>query len=227
MRARIWACVVTSRAVVGSSAISRSGLFSNAMAIMTRWRMPPDSSCGYDFQPGLRLGDADRRQHARGERSQARSCGTRSCSRMASAICSPTLITGLREVIGSWKIMAMSRPRIWRISPPLIVSRSRPLNRTSPDSSRVFAVRQADHRQARDRLAGTGLADDAQHPPALDAERHAVHRVHEPVRGTELHLQVLHFQQRHASPNDFASRNLAKDAKQTQQTVLCVLAPFA
>ena len=44
---RIWACTVTSSAVVGSSAISTFGLQASAMAIITRWRMPPESSCGY------------------------------------------------------------------------------------------------------------------------------------------------------------------------------------
>ena len=40
---RICAWTVTSSAVVGSSAMSRSGSHSSAMAIMTRWRMPPES----------------------------------------------------------------------------------------------------------------------------------------------------------------------------------------
>ena len=40
---RICACTVTSSAVVGSSAISRSGSFASAMAIITRWRWPPES----------------------------------------------------------------------------------------------------------------------------------------------------------------------------------------
>ena len=39
-------CVVTSRPVVGSSAISRAGSQAIAMAIMMRWHMPPDNSCG-------------------------------------------------------------------------------------------------------------------------------------------------------------------------------------
>ncbi len=39
-------CVVTSRPVVGSSAISKAGSQAMAMAIITRWHMPPDSSCG-------------------------------------------------------------------------------------------------------------------------------------------------------------------------------------
>ena len=40
---RICACTVTSSAVVGSSAIRRSGSLASAIAIMTRWRCPPDS----------------------------------------------------------------------------------------------------------------------------------------------------------------------------------------
>ena len=43
---RICAWIVTSSAVVGSSAISRSGSASSAMAIIARCRMPPLSSCG-------------------------------------------------------------------------------------------------------------------------------------------------------------------------------------
>ena len=43
---RIWAWIVTSSAVVGSSAISSFGLQASAMAIITRWRRPPDSWCG-------------------------------------------------------------------------------------------------------------------------------------------------------------------------------------
>ena len=43
MRSRMRAWIVTSRAVVGSSQMSRSGLHDSAMAITTRWRMPPES----------------------------------------------------------------------------------------------------------------------------------------------------------------------------------------
>ena len=39
-------CVVTSRPVVGSSAISSCGRQASASAITTRWHMPPDSSNG-------------------------------------------------------------------------------------------------------------------------------------------------------------------------------------
>ncbi len=43
---RICAWMVTSSAVVGSSAISSCGLQASAMAIITRWRIPPENWCG-------------------------------------------------------------------------------------------------------------------------------------------------------------------------------------
>ena len=42
-RRRICACTVTSRAVVGSSAISNAGEQASARAIIARWRMPPEN----------------------------------------------------------------------------------------------------------------------------------------------------------------------------------------
>jgi hypothetical protein len=40
------AWMVTSSAVVGSSAMSSLGSQDMAMAIITRWRMPPENWCG-------------------------------------------------------------------------------------------------------------------------------------------------------------------------------------
>ena len=42
----ICAWMVTSSAVVGSSAMISSGEQASAIAIMTRWRMPPENWCG-------------------------------------------------------------------------------------------------------------------------------------------------------------------------------------
>ncbi len=44
--ARMSRCTTTSSAVVGSSMMTSSGSAASAIAIMTRCRMPPDSSCG-------------------------------------------------------------------------------------------------------------------------------------------------------------------------------------
>ena len=49
IRSRICAWMVTSSAVVGSSAMRMSGSQASAMAIITLWRMPPESSKGYCF----------------------------------------------------------------------------------------------------------------------------------------------------------------------------------
>ena len=43
---RICACVVTSSAVVGSSAMRIVGSRISAIAIIARWRWPPESWCG-------------------------------------------------------------------------------------------------------------------------------------------------------------------------------------
>ena len=43
----IWACTVTSSALVGSSAISSFGWQISAIAISARWHMPPLNWCGY------------------------------------------------------------------------------------------------------------------------------------------------------------------------------------
>jgi hypothetical protein len=53
------ALIVTSSAVVGSSAMSSLGWQASAAAISARWRRPPDSWCGYSSTP-LRVRDADR-----------------------------------------------------------------------------------------------------------------------------------------------------------------------
>ena len=45
-RSMIWACTVASSAVVGSSAMIIRGESDSAMAIIARWRMPPENWCG-------------------------------------------------------------------------------------------------------------------------------------------------------------------------------------
>ena len=43
---RIWAWTMTSRAVVGSSPMTIAGSQARAIAIIARWRIPPESSWG-------------------------------------------------------------------------------------------------------------------------------------------------------------------------------------
>ena len=55
--ARICAWTVTSSAVVGSSATISSGAIASDIAIITRWRMPPEYWWGYEDEAARRVGD--------------------------------------------------------------------------------------------------------------------------------------------------------------------------
>src|SRR5712692_8910948 len=68
-------------------------------------------------------------------RSRARRRDILSCARSCSAICQPTVYTGVNAVIGSWKIIAISPPRTPRISRCDSRIRSRPRRSTSPSTT--------------------------------------------------------------------------------------------
>ena len=70
---RICAWMVTSSAVVGSSAIRIAGRQISAMAIMARWRRPPESSNGKKLTACSGAGKSDPAQHLDGPSS--RRCG--------------------------------------------------------------------------------------------------------------------------------------------------------
>ena len=131
--------MVTSSAVVGSSAISTLGDSDSAIAIITRWRIPPENSCGY----------ARARSRARGiptrsirltARSIASALEIFSWARICSTIWSPIRCTGLSDEIGSWKIIAISLPRICSSCSSLAVTSSRPPSFAEP-SKRAFGDR--------------------------------------------------------------------------------------
>ena len=120
---RICAWMVTSSAVVGSSAIKSLGWQASAIAIMTRWRRPPESSCGYCAKrrsgapiPTMRSSSSTRARIAAPPMLR--------CRRSVSPIWKPTGKVGFRLVIGSWKIMPMRLPRTSRIARSSRVSRS-------------------------------------------------------------------------------------------------------
>jgi len=134
-RSSSWAWMVTSSAVVGSSASSSRGEQASAMAIITRWRMPPESWCGKSSRrrSGVAMPTRSSRPIAR---LRASVFGMDSCARMVSMIWSPMRNTGFSEVIGSWKIMPMDGPRSVRNSFFDIPTSSRPSKRIEPDAIR-------------------------------------------------------------------------------------------
>ena len=127
----ISACVVTSRAVVGSSHTSRRGDVVSAPAIMTRCSMPPENSCGY----------CRRCSSGRGRRTAVSSSTARalaasadhpSASRSASVRWSPMVRIGLMPARGSWKIIAAPCRRSPRSVEAVAVSTPAPSSTTSP-----------------------------------------------------------------------------------------------
>ena len=128
---RICSWIDTSSAVVGSSAIIRSGSPASASAITTRWRIPPENSCGYALKrpAGCSIPTASRSSIAF---SNAALPASFVVLVIVSSNCAPIVINGLREVKGSWKIIPIFWPRISRISlssKSLIFS---PWNKTLP-----------------------------------------------------------------------------------------------
>ena len=78
------------------------------------------------------------------------------------------LLTGLSDVIGSWKIIAIFGPRISRSRARRAPRISSPSSSTEPGRIRRPLVVEAHHGEAGDALAGAGLADDAERLSLLE-----------------------------------------------------------
>ena len=130
-RARICACTVTSRAVVGSSQMSSFGSHASAIAIIARWRWPPESWCGKLSTRRSGSGMPVRRSSSIARPRAAFSRSPR-CVSSTSPIWLPTVNSGFSAVIGSWKIIAISVPRMPRISRSDARHRSLPSKRIAP-----------------------------------------------------------------------------------------------
>ena len=131
IRSRMPDCVVTSSAVVGSSAISSAGCSAMACAIITRWRWPPDNSCGKRSSP-YRAAGIPTRSSLAAAISRASERLVPAWITSVSATCAPIVRTGFSAVIGSWKIIAMRRPRIPHIAASSSANRSSPSSRAAP-----------------------------------------------------------------------------------------------
>ena len=182
---RICAWIVTSSAVVGSSAISSSGLVDSAIAIITRWRMPPESWCGYAL--------------ARRLASAMPTCPSISIARSHAplAVDLPVELDRLRDLVAHrvdrverrHGLLEDHRDGVAADVAHLVVGQLQQVAPVEPDLARDGLARALDqpHRGHRgDALAAAGLADDAQRLAVLDLERHAVHGADDAVRGEEM-----------------------------------------
>ena len=145
---RICAWVVTSSAVVGSSAISSRGSQISAAAITARCRMPPDSSCGNRVSCSRGRGSPTRSSISAAASRAADLLAPR-CSRSVSPTWSPIRWVGFSEVIGSWKTMPTSAPRTLRSSRSASPVSSRPASAMLP---RVIAFSGSSPASARPRV---------------------------------------------------------------------------
>ena len=187
-RSRICACVVTSSAVVGSSAIRMRGAHDSAMrdhralaqaaaqlervlvdAALRLAGCPPGASISIARSPRLRLVQ-------------------RRCSRIVSIIWLPTVWTGLNDVIGSWKTSAdlAAADRRASAGPSRVEPRPgrstvavRPSGRSriSPAHDAARPLDDAEDRARGHALAAAALADDAERAARVHVEARAVHRL--------------------------------------------------
>ena len=163
IRSRICAWIVTSSAVVGSSAISTRGLQASAIAIIARCRMPPDSWCGYSLARCAGSGILTSRSISMALSQRRRFRQILVQPHRLGDLLRRSSCTGFSEVIGSWKIIEISLPRTSRISASLSCTQ---ILAVEPDRAADDAARRVRHqphqRQRGHRLAAAGFADDRQ-----------------------------------------------------------------
>ena len=156
-RSRICAWMVTSSAVVGSSAISTSGSAASARrssrAASGRRRAGTDTR-----RSAARHRVCRPRRAARARAGAPRRPQARYAARCTSMICRPTVSTGLSAVAGSWKIIATRRPRTARIAASGSASRSCRLQQHLAVGDAPGLGQQAQERERGHRLAAARFA---------------------------------------------------------------------
>ena len=187
--------MVTSSAVVGSSAISSRGRQASAMAIITRWRMPPESLCGYSSK---RCSGAGMRTCRSTSIARACACGARQ-RRGAAASAFDDLVADREGRVERGHRLLEDHGHA--VAAQVAAARACPCPTSSRPSKRTDrrrpAVHQAHDGQRRHALAAARLADQGQRPAGFHREVDAVHRGKAAVVGGELGAQAAHFQQCH------------------------------
>ena len=107
----------------------------------------------------------------------------------------------MSEVIGSWKIIEMSRPRISRISLVGELEQVAALEQDAPagDAAGGFGKQPHDGERG-DRFAAAGFADEGDDLTGLDLVGNAVDRTHDTARGVEFHAEALDLEQGRGRP---------------------------
>ena len=197
--------MVTSSAVVGSSAMITSGSLAMAMAIMARCRMPPENSCGKDFTRTWGLGMPTRSSSSTA-RFMARGPGDRVVH-----------LHGLDDLVADGVDGGQRRQRVLEDHRELVAAQLR--HRLVAAAEQLVAVQldragdlgcvreQAHDRQRGDRLAGAGLADDRHRLAGGQGEVETADGAHRSGLGRERDVQVADLQHgAGGGPTDLAGR---------------------
>ena len=125
-------------AVVGSSQRRTAGSDAIAIAIVTRWRIPPDSSCGKACARRERLADADEveQRDAAGPTPDGAGAVDEATT---SATWLPTVCTGSSALRASWNTIAIRPRRCRRAGAGRPTPASWPSSETVPESTRAAA----------------------------------------------------------------------------------------
>ena len=140
--------------------------------MVTRWRMPPESWWGYSSMPPLGGRQAHRAEQLDGRGAGLAAPQSRSARAAASVICWPIFTTGLSDVIGSWKTIAISTPQRRRICLTPRPARSPALEPHLAAGGHRGPLGQEVHdRAGQHRLARARLADDPERAAPLEGQR--------------------------------------------------------
>ena len=195
---RICAWIVTSSAVVGSSARRSLGSHASAIAIITRCRCPPESWCGYALDVSLGPGDADEPEQLDGPRRAPPARDASGEGGWPRRSASPPCRRGSGSSSAPGRSSRSRCPRTARISRS---ERREEVAAAKLDRSRTRSRpggigHEAQDRERRDALAAPALADEPDRGPVGDVERDAVDRAHGGAVGAEGRHQVADGEER-------------------------------
>ena len=170
----IRACVVTSSAVVGSSATRTSGFVQIAIAIITRWRIPPEELVRMVVDAALGLGESDVAEH--GDRAIARLAPADALVRLDRLHDLPP--DRHQRVQRRHRILVDGRDLAAADARHLALGRVREVASTQEDVAACDGrgAGQPHQRERRQRLAAPGLPHDAEPAPRAHLERDAADR---------------------------------------------------
>ena len=187
---RICAWMVTSSAVVGSSASSTAGRQASAIAIITRWRMPPESWCGYSSARRSGFGNA----HAPQQLDRARPRVAAPEALVQDQRLGDLPADAHDRIERGHRLLEHHRDGVAADAAHLGFGKPDQLAAVEPDAAfdPPGRVRHQTHDgERRHALAAAGFADHAEDFAARERPAHVVDRAHDAVGRVERGAQVL------------------------------------